>query len=132
MDAATTIVTIEPWSPWPLAIPAVVVIASTMASVVGTRFRSRPMREAGYTGFVVGALAIVWMTWSLSGIWDTGARREAFAAAGYESPTFSGSTDVSAGELPPLAWQAVRDGERVRGVLRPLGGDRWEIRETGG
>lgn len=67
----------------------------------------------------------------MSGIWDTGARQAAFAAEGFESPTFSGSTDVTAGELPPLAWQAIRDGERV-GVLRPLGGDRWEIRETGG
>ena len=34
-----------------------------------------------------------------------------------------------AGELPPLAWQAIRDGERVRGVLRHVDGDRWEIRE---
>ncbi|WP_448808099.1 hypothetical protein [Agromyces bauzanensis] len=53
-------------------------------------------------------------------------------AEGYGSPTFSGSTDVVGGELPPLAWQAIRDGERVRGVLVPLGGEQWEIRETGG
>ncbi|GAA4368928.1 hypothetical protein [Agromyces bauzanensis] len=131
MDVATAMVTIEPWNPWPLAFPTIVVIASVMASVVGSRCRSRPVREAGYAGFVVGTLAVVWMTWSLSGLWDSSARETALASAGYESPTFSGGTDVMAGELTPLAWQAVRDGERVHGVLRPLGGDGWELREAG-
>lgn len=131
MHVMTTVITIEPWSPWPLVIPAVVVVASVMASVVGTRYRSRPVREAGYAGFVVGVAALVWMAWSMSGLWDSSAREAAFASAGYESPTFSGSTDVMSGELPPLAWQAIRDGERVHGVLRPLGGDRWELAEIG-
>ncbi|WP_448002181.1 hypothetical protein [Agromyces bauzanensis] len=131
MQAVTIVVTIEPWNPWPLVFPAIVVVASVMASVVGTRYGSRPVREAGYAGFVVGALAAVWMGWSLSGLWDSSAREAAFASAGYESPTFSGSTDVIGGDLPPLAWQAIRDGERVHGVLRPLGGDRWELAEIG-
>jgi len=69
------------------------------------------------------------MTWSMSGLWDASAREEALVGAGYESPTFSGSTDVVGGELPPIGWQAIRDGERVRGVLQPVDGDRWEIRE---
>jgi hypothetical protein len=78
------VVTLEPWSPWPLVIPAIVLVAAVMASIVGTRL------------------------------------------------TFSGSVDLSGGELPPIAFQAERDGERVRGVLKPLGGDRWEVAEVGG
>ena len=124
----TEIITIEPWNPWPLVFPAIVIVVAIMASAVGTRFESRPVREAGYALFVIGGLAAAWMTWSMSGLWDASARENALIAAGYESPTFSGGTVVG-DQLPPLAWQAVRDGERVRGVLRPLGGNRWEIAE---
>ena len=123
------VVTIAPWDPWPLVFPGIVLVVAIMASTVGSRYRSKPVREAGYALFVVGGLAAAWMAWSMSGIWDTQAREAALVGAGYRSPTFTGTTDVIAGELPPMAWQAVRDGERVRGVLRPLGGDRWEIRE---
>lgn len=132
MHLAATIITIEPWNPWPLVFPGIVIAGAFVASAIGTRRRWKPLREAGYAAFVVGALTIAWMTWSMSGLWDTSARQSAFVAEGYESPTFSGSTDVMGGELPPLAWQAVRDGERVRGVLVPVGGERWEIRETRG
>jgi hypothetical protein len=126
------VVTLEPWSPWPLVIPAIVLVAAVMASIVGTRFDSKPMREAGYVAFVVAGLAAVGMTWTLSGIWDTQQRTTALVGLGYESVTFSGSVDLSGGELPPIAFQAERDGERVRGVLKPLGGDRWEVAEVGG
>lgn len=113
-------------------LPRIVIIAAIAASFSGARRASKPLREAGYAIFVVGGLTAAWMAWSMSGLWDTSARQSAFIAEGYESPTFSGSTDVMGGELPPLAWQAIRDGERVRGVLVPLGGEQWEIRETGG
>jgi hypothetical protein len=129
VSLATQVVTIVPWNPWPLVFPAIVIVVAVMASVVGTRFTSRPVREVGYALFVVGGLAAAWMTWSLSGLWDTSARQAAFIGAGYESPTFSGTAGAVGDELPPLSWQAVHDGERVRGVLRPLGGDQWEIRE---
>ena len=125
----TEIITIEPWNPWPLALPGIVVVVAVLASVIGTRFASKPMREGGYALFVVGALAAAWMAWSMSGLWDANARESAFISAGYESPTFSGNSGAVAGERPPLAWQAIRDGERVRGVLRHVDGDRWEIRE---
>ena len=49
--------------------------------------------------------------------------------SGASAATFSGSLNLAGSRLAPLAWQAVRDGERVRGVLRPLGGDRWEVVE---
>jgi hypothetical protein len=129
MHALTDVVTIEPWSPWPLVFPGIAVVVAIMASVVGTRYSSKPMREGGYALFVVGALACAWMAWSMSGLWDANAREAAFAGAGYESPTFSGNPGAVAGELPPIAWQAVRDGERVRGVLHQVDGDRWEISE---
>ena len=128
MNVVTEFITIEPWNPWPLVFPAIVVVVAIMASLVGTHFGSKPVRESGYALFVVGGLAAAWMTWSMSGIWDTSARETALISAGYESPTFSGNAGAVAGELPPMAWQAIRDGERVRGVLRPIDGDRWDLR----
>ena len=127
---AGEVVVIEPWSPWPLIFPAILAVIGILASVVGTRFQSKPMRETGYVAFLVGVLAAVAMTWSLVG--DLGLRGSAptrSSRLGYETPTFSGSLNLAGSRLAPLAWQAVRDGERVRGVLRPLGGDRWEVAE---
>ena len=126
---ANEIVAIEPWSPWPLAFPAVIAFVGVLASLVGTRFHSKTMRESGYVAFLVGVLAAAMMTWSLSGMWDSGRRADALIDLGYESPTFSGSLNLAGSRLAPIAWQAVHDGERVRGVLRPLGGDRWEVAE---
>lgn len=123
------VVTLEPWSPWPLVFPAIVLVVAVMASIVGTRFRSKTVRESGYVAFIVGALAAVAMTWTLSGIWDSQQRTAALVALGYSSPTFGASTDLSGGELSPIAFQAIRDGERVRGVMKPLGGDQWEVAE---
>ena len=72
------------------------------------------------------------MIWTLSGIWDQQQRAAVFAELGYESPTFSGSLSLSGEGLQPITFTAVRDGERVRGVLKSLGGEEWEIREIGG
>ena len=126
---AVEVVVIEPWSPWPLIFPAVLAVIGILASAVGTRFQSKTMRETGYVAFLLGALAVVAMTWSLSGIWDSRQRADALISLGYETPTFSGSLNLAGNRLAPIAWQAVRDGERVRGVLRPLGDDRWEVAE---
>ena len=126
---AGEVVVIEPWSPWPLIFPAILAVIGILASAVGTRFQSKPMRETGYVAFLLGVLAIVAMTWSLAGIWDSRQRADALISLGYETPTFSGSLNLAGSRLAPIAWQAVRDGERVRGVLHPLGGDRWEVAE---
>jgi hypothetical protein len=125
------VVTLEPWNPWPLVFPAIVVVIAVMASVVGTRYGSKVVRESGYVAFIIGVLAALAMTWTLSGIWDSQQRVAALVALGYESPTFGASTDLSSGELSPIAFQAIRDGERVRGVMKPVSGDQWEIAEIG-
>lgn len=123
------VVTLEPWSPWPLVFPALVLLAGAAVSIIGTRRRNKPLRESGYVAIVFGALAAGAMTYSMSGIWDVEQRTAALVALGYESPTFSASTGLSTGEVPPIAFQAIRDGERVRGVLVSVGGDQWEVRE---
>lgn len=126
------VVTLAPWNPWPLIFPAIVLVAGVMALLVGARFRSRPVRESGYVAFVIAALAAIAMTWTLSGIWDTQQRSAALVALGYSSPTYAASLSLAGDDLAPIAFQAVRDGERVRGVLKSLGGDRWQISEIPG
>lgn len=123
------IVTLEPWSPWPLVFPVLVVLAGAAVSIIGTRRRSKPLRETGYVAIILGALAVGAMTYSMSGIWDTQQRTAALVSLGYESPTFSAGTSLAGGELPPIAFQAIRDGERVHGVIASVGDDRWEVRE---
>jgi hypothetical protein len=123
------VVTLEPWDPWLLFFPALVMAAGVVASIRGTRRDVKPLREAGYVAFVLGALTVAGMTWTLSGIWDSQQREGALVRLGYETVTFSGGMDLSGGELPPIAFQAVWNGERVRGVLKPLGGDQWEVVE---
>jgi hypothetical protein len=123
------VVTLEPWSPWPLVFPALVLLGGAAVSIIGTRRRNKPLRESGYVAIVFGALAAGAMTYSMSGIWDVEQRTAALVALGYESPTFSASTGLSTGEVPPIAFQAIRDGERVRGVLVSVGDDQWEVRE---
>lgn len=123
------VVTLEPWNPWPLVFPVLVVLGGAIVSIIGTRRRNKPLRESGYVAIVFGALAAAAMTYSMSGIWDTQQRTAALVGLGYETPTFSGSTSLSGGELPPVAFQGVRDGVRVRGVLVAVGGERWEVRE---
>lgn len=127
MDA---VVTLEPWNPWPLAFPALVMLAGVIVSIVGTHRRNKPLRETGYVAFVFGALAAGAMTYSMSGIWDTQQRTEALVALGYQDPTFTASMGLATGQVPLIAFQAVRDGERVRGVIEQVDGDQWEVREV--
>ena len=124
------IVTIAPWNPWPLVFPALILLGGAAVSIIGTRRRNKPLRETGYVAIVFGALAAGAMTYSMAGIWDVEQRTDALAALGYESPTFSGSTNLSGGAAAPIAFQAIRDGERVRGVLISAGDDQWEVREV--
>ena len=72
------------------------------------------------------------MTYSMSGIWDTQQRTDALVALGYEEPTFTASMGLATGQVPLIAFQAIRDGERVRGVIEQVDGDQWEVREVRG
>lgn len=51
------VVVLEPWSPWPLVFPVLVVLAGAAVSVIGTRRRNKPLRETGYVAIIIGALA---------------------------------------------------------------------------
>ncbi|MRG59877.1 hypothetical protein GE115_08345 [Agromyces sp. CFH 90414] len=128
--AGVVVVSIEPWNPWPLVFPIALLALGVAASIAGARRRSKPMREAGYAGVLVGGLLLAALPFSLAGMWDSGARIDALRDAGYESATFSGALAAGDEAFPPLAFQAVHDGERVRGTLHHLDGDRWEIREV--
>ena len=123
------IVTIAPWNPWPLAIPILIAVGGVVLSSYGTRRRSKPMRELGTAIFLLSALTTAWMFFTMPPAWDQGRREEALTAIGYTSPTFSGEQVVSDGEPAVVAFQAERDGERVRGVIRSVGGDQWEVSE---
>lgn len=120
-------VTLAPWEPWPLVIPAVVIFAAIAASVVGTRVRRKRLREMGYLGFLVGALVAGAMFWMLTAIHDSQQRAAALIELGYLKPTFGGGQSLAAGTTGLVPFQAEFHGERVRGVLRPLGGDQWEV-----
>lgn len=123
------IVTIAPWSPWPLAIPILIAIGGVVLSSYGTRRRSKPLRELGTTIFLLSALTTAWMLFTMPGAWDQGRRAEALTALGYVSPTFSAERLGSGGGADVVAFQAERDGERVRGFLTNVGGDQWEVAE---
>ncbi|WP_022889171.1 hypothetical protein [Agromyces italicus] len=123
------IVTIAPWNPWPLAIPVVIAGAGVVVSSLGTRRRSKPVRELGSGIFLIAVIAFAAMFGVMPGSWDQGERRETLIAAGYDSPTFSAEQVVGPGEPAAVAFQAERDGTRVRGVLRHQGGSEWEIAE---
>jgi len=124
------IVTVTPWHPWPLAIPIVVAIAGIVVSSLGTRRRSKPVRELGSAIFVLAALAGAAMFAFMPGSWDQGARAEALTGLGYTSPTFSAEQISKPGEPGVVAFQAERDGERVRGFLKSEGGDQWLVTEV--
>lgn len=125
-------VTIEPWNPWPVAIPLAVLVAGVVVSVIGSRRRSKPVRELGYVLFLVSALTAGAMAWVLSGIWDTQARERALEDLGFVSPTFEAAMTVTEGGLPPIGFSAERnDGLRVSGVLVDQGGGRWQVRVGG-
>ena len=62
--------------------------------------------------------------------WDQGERAKALKGIGYPtSPTFSAEGIQQPGEPAVTAFQAERDGLRVRGSLKSLGGDQWEVEE---
>lgn len=126
------VVTLEPWNPWPLIVPIVIAIGGVALSIAGGRRRAKGMRESGYVAFIVGSFAAVWMAWSMSGMWDSSAREQALLELGYETPTFSASSQAVGGELPPISFTAIRDGERVRGVVEHVEGSTWRVREVGG
>ncbi|MBM7832341.1 hypothetical protein JOE59_003046 [Agromyces cerinus] len=126
---ADVIITIAPWNPWPVAIPLVALLAGVVVSFIGTRRRSKPLRELGYVIFLVSALTAGAMAWVLSGIWDTQAREQALEELGYISPTFSGGMALSEHGLPPIDFTAERDdGTRVSGRLIDQGGGRWLVK----
>lgn len=127
--AAEVVITIAPWNPWPVAIPLLVLLAGVVVSFVGTRRRSKPLRELGYVLFLVSALTAGAMAWTLSGIWDTQAREQALEELGYISPTFSGGMALSDEGLPPIDFTAERaDGTRVSGMLIDQGDGRWLVK----
>ncbi|MGX5695990.1 hypothetical protein ACWKWP_07315 [Agromyces soli] len=103
--------------------------AAIVLSVVGTRRRSKTAREGGYVAFIVGAIAAVWMTWSMSAIWDSSERERALTALGCTDPVFSASPQLVGDRLPPITFTAVCDGERMRGVLEQVDGTTWRVRE---
>lgn len=122
-------VTITPWNPWPIAIPLLGLIAGIVVSILGTRRRSKPVRELGFVLFLVSALTAGALAWTLSGIWDTQARERALEELGFVSPTFSGGLALSENGLPPIGFSAERaDGTRVNGVLIDQGGGRWQVK----
>lgn len=121
------VIELAPWSPWPLVFPAIVLVAAVAASVIGTRRRSKPLRESGYVGVIVSLLAAGMMAWSMSGIWDSTQREQAFAGLGFEWVTFNASMSISDGNVPPIAFQGERDGVSISGVLRHQGDDRWLV-----
>ena len=123
------IVTITPWNAWPLIIPAVVAIAGVVISSRGTRHHKKGVRELGTSLFLLSALVAAGMFAIMPGAWDQGERAKALIAIGYTSPTFSAEVVQSPGEPAVTAFQAVRDDQRVRGVIKSLGGDQWEVEE---
>lgn len=123
------IVTVAPWNPWPLIVPAVVAIAGIVISSRGTRRHQKGVRELGTSLFLLSALVAAGMFAIMPGAWDQGERAKALTAIGYTAPTFSGEVVQAPGEPGVTAFQAERDGQRVRGVIRSLGGDEWEVSE---
>ncbi|GAA1800708.1 hypothetical protein [Agromyces neolithicus] len=124
------IVTVPPWNAWPLVIPVVIAIAGVVISSLGTRRHAKGVRELGTSLFLLAVLAAVGMFAIMPGAWDQGERRKALEEIGYTSPTFSAEVVQKPGEPGVTAFQAERDGQRVRGVIKSLGGDQWEVSEV--
>ncbi|WP_350348231.1 hypothetical protein ABIQ69_16605 [Agromyces sp. G08B096] len=127
-------VVLEPWNPWPLVFPLLVLVAGAVLAIAGRE--TRWMRDVGYVLVVLGPLSAFGLLGFLSGTWDQGQRRDALVELGYEQPTFSGGEGIVGGSPGAIDFRAERDGEIVEGQLVPLGGDRWRVDEgaapTGG
>ncbi|MGX5695989.1 hypothetical protein ACWKWP_07310 [Agromyces soli] len=121
------VVVLEPWSPWPLAFPALVLVLGAVLAIAGRNIRW--LREIGYVLVVLGPLSAFAMLGFLSGNWDQGQRRDALIAIGYEQPLFSGGEGIVGGTPGAIDFTAVRDGEQVSGQLQPLGDSRWAVVE---
>ena len=126
------IVELEPWRPWPLLLPAAVLLVAVVVSVIGARRSSIPVRELGFVLFVLAGFAMGAMAWSMSAIWDTEQRSNALIAHGYRTPTFGGVDNPTAIASGIIEFHAIGpDGERVRGNMVSLGDDRWRVRILG-
>jgi len=121
------VVELEPWHPWPLIFPAIVLALGAVLAIAG---RSRRwMRDIGYVLVVGGPLAALAMLGLLSGSWDQTQRRDALVGLGYEGPTFSGGEGIVGGSPGAIDFAAQRDGIAVEGQLVPLGDARWRVVE---
>ncbi|GAA1518834.1 hypothetical protein BJ978_000932 [Agromyces terreus] len=130
MDPVT--VTLEPWSPWPLIYPLIVMVAGAVMTFFGQLRSRRWMRDIGTVVLVGGGLASVLLFAFLSGTWDQAQRTAALEELGYVDPTFGGGTGIVGGQPGDIDFNAVRDGERVTGSLQWQGDDRWLVVEGTG
>ncbi|ANJ25467.1 hypothetical protein [Agromyces aureus] len=130
MDVAT--VALEPWSPWPLVFPVLVVIGGAVLTFFGQLRNRRWMRDVGAVVLVGGGLTTMLLLAFLSGNWDQAQRKAALEELGYSQPTFSGGTGIVGGQPDSLDFNAVRDGEPVTGTLQWQGEDRWKVVEGNG
>lgn len=121
------VVTLEPWNPWPLVFPALLLLLGIVLAI-GGRDR-RWVREIGYVLVVLGPLTAFGMLGFLSGNWDQGQRRDALIGLGYEQPRFSGGEGIVGGTPGAIDFTAERDGKQVSGQLQPLGDARWQVVE---
>ncbi|GAA1826064.1 hypothetical protein [Agromyces salentinus] len=129
MDPAT--VTLEPWSPWPLIFPLLVMAGGAVLTFLG-QLRSRLwMRDIGTVLLVGGGLTTVLLFAFLSGTWDQTQRADALVELGYTDPTFGGGTGIVGGQPGDIEFNAVLDGEPVSGTLQWQGGDQWKVVESG-
>lgn len=127
MDVA--VVTLEPWSPWPLVFPVVVMAVGAVLTFLGQLRARRWMRDIGAVVLVAGGLATIGMLAFLSGTWDQVQRADALVSLGYEDPTFGGGTGIVGGQPGEIEFAAMRDGEQVTGTLQWQGDDQWKVVE---
>ncbi|GAA1956879.1 hypothetical protein [Agromyces allii] len=130
MDVAT--VALEPWSPWPLVFPVLVVIGGAVLTFFGQLRGRRWMRDIGTVVLVAGGLSTVLLLAFLSGTWDQAQRSAALVSLGYSEPTFGGGTGIVGGQPGDIEFNAVRDGEHVTGTLQWQGEDQWKVVEGNG
>jgi hypothetical protein len=122
------VVVLEPWNPWPLVFPLIVLVIGAVLAIAG-RDR-RWVREIGYVLVVLGPLSAAAMLGFLSGTWDQDQRRDALVGLGYGGPTFSGGEGIVGGTPGAIDFRATRDGETVTGQLVPLGDADWQVVES--
>ncbi|MRG59876.1 hypothetical protein GE115_08340 [Agromyces sp. CFH 90414] len=123
------VVTLEPWHPWPLVFPAIVLATGAVMTFTGHLRERRWVRDIGMVLVVGGGLAGLALLGLLSGSWDQAQRAEALVGLGYEQPTFSGGDGIVGGAPGVIDFHAQRDGELVVGRLVPLGDAQWQVVE---